>query len=62
MHANFKLIKNTLKCNPLNPFVQLIKFSNLNGKLLHEFLSSVAKCGGLVVKVVKSLARAAKYG
>ena len=30
MDANFKLINNALKCNPLNPFVQLIKFSNLN--------------------------------
>ena len=38
MDANFKLINNALKCNPLNPFVQLIKFSNLNEKIqLLEF-------------------------
>ena len=33
MNANFKLINNALKCNPLKPFVQLIKFSNLNEKI-----------------------------
>ena len=38
MDANFKLINNALKCNPLNPFVQLINFSNLNEKIqLLEF-------------------------
>ena len=38
MDANFKLINNALKCNTLNPFVQLINFSNLNEKIqLLEF-------------------------
>ena len=33
MDANFKLINNALKCNPLKPFVQIIKFSNLNERI-----------------------------